>query len=43
MNSFLSLVTNPFADNRVFPPEAPVQRVYKQPIAKAAAAADPSR
>jgi uncharacterized protein with beta-barrel porin domain len=48
MNSFLSLVTNPFADNRGFAPEIPLPRpalIYKAPFYKApaAVAADPRR
>ncbi|MDP1865185.1 MAG: ice-binding family protein [Bradyrhizobium sp.] len=48
MNSFLSLVTNPFADNRALPPVNPPSRppLYaKAPFYKAAAApvADPRR
>ena len=48
MNSFLSLVTNPFADNRGFTPESPLPRpplIYKTPYYKAATApvADPRR
>ena len=48
MNSFLSLVTNPFADNRGFAPESPQPRpplIYKAPVYKApaAAVADPRR
>ena len=47
MNSFLSLVTNPFAENRGFVPESPLPRpalVYKAPFYKApVAVADPRR
>ena len=48
MNSFLSLVTNPFADNRGFAPDNPPPRsplITKAPYYKAAAAAvvDPRR
>jgi hypothetical protein len=48
MNSFLSLVTNPFADNRGFAPETPLPRpplIYKARAYKApaAAVADPRR
>jgi uncharacterized protein with beta-barrel porin domain len=48
MNSFLSLVTNPFADNRGFIPVNPLPRpqlIYKAPgyWAPAAAVADPRR
>jgi uncharacterized protein with beta-barrel porin domain len=45
MNSFLSLVTNPFAENRAFTPERPLPPrpplVYKAPVYKAPAAAAP--
>jgi uncharacterized protein with beta-barrel porin domain len=48
MNSFLSLVTNPFADNRGFAPERPLPPpalIYKAPVYKAPiqAVADPRR
>jgi uncharacterized protein with beta-barrel porin domain len=48
MNSFLSLVTNLFADNRGFVPESPLPRpalIYKAPVYKALnqAVADPRR
>jgi uncharacterized protein with beta-barrel porin domain len=47
MNSFLSLVTNPFADNRGLAPESPLPRpalIYKAPFYKApVAVADPRR
>jgi uncharacterized protein with beta-barrel porin domain len=48
MNSFLSLVTNPFAENRTFAPERPLPRqplIYKAPAYKApvGAAPDPRR
>ena len=48
MNSFLSLVTNPFADNRGLAPERPLPRsplIYKAPVYKAPnqAVADPRR
>ena len=46
MNSFLSLVTNPYAENRGFAPEAPLPRpalIYKAPYYKAAAVPDPRR
>jgi uncharacterized protein with beta-barrel porin domain len=48
MNSFLSLVTNPYADNRGFAPESPLPRpalIYKAPVYKAPneAVADPRR
>ena len=50
MNSFLSLVTNPFADNRGFAPESPSAAprpplIYKAPVYKAPveAAPDPRR
>jgi outer membrane autotransporter protein len=48
MNSFLSLVTNPFAENRTFAPERPLPRqplIYKAPAYKAppVAAPDPRR
>ena len=48
MNSFLSLVTNPYADNRGFTPESPQPRpplIYKAAVYKApaAAVADPRR
>jgi outer membrane autotransporter protein len=49
MNSFLSLVTNPFADNRGFAPESPLPArpplITKSPVYKAAgwAAPDPRR
>jgi uncharacterized protein with beta-barrel porin domain len=42
MNSFLSLVTNPFADNRGLTPDRPLPRpplIYKAPAYKAPAAA----
>jgi uncharacterized protein with beta-barrel porin domain len=45
MNSFLSLVTNPFAENRSFAPERPSRprpMIYKAPVYKAAAP-DPRR
>jgi uncharacterized protein with beta-barrel porin domain len=42
MNSFLSLVTNPFAENRSFAPEKPRQpMLYKAPIYKASAGPAP--
>jgi outer membrane autotransporter protein len=45
MNSFLSLVTNPFGDNRSFAPESPQSPrsplIYKAPVSKASAAAEP--
>src|ERR1700687_2807624 len=48
MNSFLSLVTNPYANNRGFTPENPLPRpalIYKAPVYKApaVAVADPRR
>src|ERR1700682_2780089 len=48
MNSFLSRVTNPYANNRGFTPENPLPRpalIYKAPVYKAAAVAvaDPRR
>jgi len=48
MNSFLSLVTNPFAENRGFTPVSPLPRpalIYKAPVYKApaVAVADPRR
>jgi outer membrane autotransporter protein len=49
MNSFLSLVTNPFDNNRGFAPESPMPPrpplIYKAPVYKAPAAAapDPAR
>ena len=48
MNSFLSLVTNPFAENRVYAPENPSPprpMLYKAPVYKApvGAAPDPRR
>lgn len=48
MNSFLSLVTNPFADNRGLAPERPLPQpglIYKAPVYKAPnqAVADPRR
>ena len=45
MNSFLSLLANPFADNRGFAPERPLPRqplIYKAPVYKAPAP-DPRR
>jgi len=44
MNSFLSLLTNPFAEDRGFAPASPLPRpplVYKAPVYKAEAVADP--
>jgi uncharacterized protein with beta-barrel porin domain len=45
MNSFLSLVTNPFAENRSFTPERPPPPrsplIYKAPVYKAPASAAP--
>jgi uncharacterized protein with beta-barrel porin domain len=45
MNSFLSLLTNPFADNRGFAPESPLlprpPLIYKAPVYKAPAGAAP--
>jgi len=44
MNSFLSLLANPFADNRGFAPESPLPRqplIYKAPAYKAPAGAAP--
>jgi len=45
MNSFLSLVTNPFAENRSFTPERPLPPrpplIYKAPVYKAPASAAP--
>ena len=45
MNSFLSLVTNPFGDNRSFAPETRPSPplIYKAPVYKAEAAPDPRR
>jgi uncharacterized protein with beta-barrel porin domain len=48
MNSFLSLLTNPFAENRGFAPASPLPRpplIYKAPVYKALAEAtsDPRR
>jgi len=45
MNSFLSLVTNPFGDNRSFAPETRPSPplIYKAPVYKADAAPDPRR
>jgi uncharacterized protein with beta-barrel porin domain len=43
-NAFLSLLTNPFAENRAFAPERPLPRppmVYKAPVYKAPAEAAP--
>ena len=37
MNSFLSLVTNPFADNRPFAPNRPVSPMYVKAVPRAAA------
>jgi uncharacterized protein with beta-barrel porin domain len=44
MNSFLSLLANPFAENRGFAPERPLPRqplIYKAPVYKAPAGAAP--
>jgi uncharacterized protein with beta-barrel porin domain len=45
MNSFLSLVTNPFGDNRSFAPETRPSPplIYKAPVYKADAVPDPRR
>jgi uncharacterized protein with beta-barrel porin domain len=45
MNSFLSLVTNPFGDNRSYAPETRPSPplIYKAPVYKAEAAPDPRR
>ncbi|WP_172804525.1 ice-binding family protein [Afipia sp. GAS231] len=37
MNSFLSLVTNPFAENRPFAPDRPVSPIYVKAVPRAAA------